>query len=236
MAVEQARRSGSFASWMSLMVVGFLPTPAASALRPCYQRAPKHPQRICRPRESCAARRQSVVGSRILGYCARLVSPVPPPWRWLYPHWAGSKKQAYTIALFPLLDNAAQIDVASKRGLKRKAFPLAHARGDLFQHQPPSLQCCRFWCKRRKSCRDQIGIDESLALRFFREKRTSESRLPRAVRTSDVMTFLLMPQPAVGPRPLIGASLLLCNTFRASSLRGTVICSWRAATAREVSG
>lgn len=95
------------------------------------------------------------------------------------------KKQAYTIALFPLLDNAAQIDVASKRGLKRKAFPLAHARGDLFQHQPPSLQCCRFWCKRRKSCRDQIGIDESLALRFFREKRTSESRLPRAVRTSD---------------------------------------------------
>ena len=41
MAVDQARRSRSFASWMSLMVVGFLPTPAASALRPCYQRAPK---------------------------------------------------------------------------------------------------------------------------------------------------------------------------------------------------
>ena len=44
-----------------------------------------------------------------------------------------------------------------------------------------------------------------------------------------MMTFLLMSQPADGPRPLIEASWLLCNTFRASLLRGIVIWSWRTA-------
>jgi hypothetical protein len=54
-----------------------------------------------------------------------------------------------------------------------------------FKHQPPRAEGSGVWRKRRHSLRNEIGIDELLAVSVVRQKFASERRLASAIRSCD---------------------------------------------------
>src|SRR6202041_1361759 len=72
-----------------------------------------------------------------------------------------------------------------ERCLKAESLSEACVALDFFEHEPPRAEGSGVWRKRRHSLRNEIVIDELLAVSVVRQKFASKRRLARAIRSCD---------------------------------------------------
>lgn len=95
------------------------------------------------------------------------------------------KEDVYPIPA--LLEPANQAEIASAREsrLETEVFPASQVELDFLKHQPPRPKGSCFRRKRRHTLRDQIRVDEILAVRVIRKKFSREGRLAGTIWSSN---------------------------------------------------
>jgi hypothetical protein len=121
------------------------------------------------------------------------------------------RKKVYLIPAFLEIPNQAQMAPTRKSCLEAKAFATLCIKIDLFKHQSSGTEGSRFRRERRHTLRNQVCVDEVLAVLIIRQEFPSEGRLAGTVRSrNEVNTWT---QDSTSPtaeerqkRPLVGVS------------------------------